>query len=368
MAYQYPYGDTQQLNLAWFLDEFKALQEAWEQEKQGITGALDAEIARAEAALSGVIEARDQAAASAADALAYRNTAQSASQAAELSKTNAETARRDAANYAVSAAGSAQNASNSAIAAGNSATLAESAKTTAIQQANAAVQASGAASGYAQTAGQEAANAAASATTAAGSATTAGKEADRAEDAADEVADSVTQIATNKSDISDLKESIKLNDFNLLSLDGATGSMYGLDVFDGSFFKGAFNSYDANICITHELTTSPFASLPDEYFTIPLIANKKYTFVVTMIADATNPISAITPCDKTTRTVTQIILATYTSGGIFTFDFTPNRTDDYAIKVYFPKSVNIRFLKLLMLPENNIYQRVNQSTALSLSN
>ena len=76
MAYQYPYGDTQQLNLAWFLDEFKALQEAWEQEKQGITGALDAEIARAEAALSGVIEARDQAAASAADALAYRNAAQ----------------------------------------------------------------------------------------------------------------------------------------------------------------------------------------------------------------------------------------------------------------------------------------------------
>lgn len=241
MAYQYPYGDTQQLNLAWFLDEFKALQEAWEQEKQGITGALDAEIARAEAALSGVIEARDQAAASAADALAYRNAAQSASQAADLSKTNAETARRDAANYAVSAAGSAQNASNSAIAAGNSATLAESAKTTAIQQANAAVQASGAASGYAQTAGQEAANAAASATAADGSATTAGEEADRAEAAADEVADSVTQIATNKSDISDLKTAFTQN-FETLRVDGRVNVPMTIERYGITESTGADNN------------------------------------------------------------------------------------------------------------------------------
>lgn len=119
--YNYPYGDTQQLNLDWFLTEFQNLVAAWEQEKAGIDGALDAEIAKAEAALADVFAARDAAATS---ATAANGSAQAAAQSASdasgyLATVDADaTAARNAASNAnrdaTAANGSAQAAAQSA--------------------------------------------------------------------------------------------------------------------------------------------------------------------------------------------------------------------------------------------------------------
>ena len=174
--YEYPFGNGQQLNLDWFLAEWKNLLAAWEAEKNGIAGALDAEIAKAEAALADVFTARDAAAQSAANALESKNAAaQSASDASEyLATVSADAnAARDAAQ---NAADSASAAAQSQTAAGNSASAAA----------------------------QSAADADASKSAAAQSA-------EDAENAANSVEASTQQISTNTTDIANLKESLSYN-------------------------------------------------------------------------------------------------------------------------------------------------------------
>ena len=143
--FRFPWGDMHSLNLGWFLQKFNELREDWATAEENITGALDAEIQRAEDALSDVFDARDAAAASATAA----------------------------AGSASSAGTSATAAQNSATAAASSATLANNKATAAGLSEAAAAQSATAAAGSATQAGQSATNAAGSATAAGNSASAA---------------------------------------------------------------------------------------------------------------------------------------------------------------------------------------------------
>lgn len=210
--YEYPFGNGQQLNLDWFLNEWKNLLAAWEAEKNGIEGALQAEIDRAEAALADVFSARDAAAQSAANALESKNAAaQSASDASGYLATvraDANTASNAAQNAAQSesnAAESAQTALASKNTAANSERNAAQSEANANSSKNAAAQSAADALANKNAAAQSAADALANKNAAAQSA-------EDAENAAASVESSAEQIATNAFDISILKSAI--NFFN----------------------------------------------------------------------------------------------------------------------------------------------------------
>ena len=150
--FRFPWGDMHSLNLGWFLQKFNELRADWATAEENITGALDAEIQRAEDALSDVFDARDAAAASATAAAGSASAAGTSATAAQ--------------NSATAAASSATLANQKATAAG----LSEAA---AAQSANAASNSATAAAGSATQAGQSATNAAASETAAGQSATAA---------------------------------------------------------------------------------------------------------------------------------------------------------------------------------------------------
>lgn len=101
MGFKFPYGNEQQLNLNWFIKKFKELLADWQHEQESIDGALDAEIQRAEDALSDVYTARDVTVAAKNDAL--------------QAKADALTAAANAAQYWQNAAASANSAATSAL-------------------------------------------------------------------------------------------------------------------------------------------------------------------------------------------------------------------------------------------------------------
>ena len=194
--YEYPFGNDQRLNLDWFLAEWKNLLAAWEAEKNGIDGALDAEIARAEAALADVFAARDAAAQSAANALESKNAAaQSAS---------------DASGYLSTVQQNATAAQNAAQSAGQSEANALASKNAAAQSEANALASKNAATQSETAAGNSASAAAQSQTAAGNSASAAAQSAEDAEDAAASVEASAEQITTNTNDIADLKTNTNL--------------------------------------------------------------------------------------------------------------------------------------------------------------
>lgn len=182
--FEFPWGDMHSLNLGWFLQKFNELREDWATAEAGIDGALDAEIQRAEDALSDVFNARDAAAASATaaagsataagtSAAAAQNSATAAASSATLANQKATAAglsEAAAAQSAAAASSSATNAANSATQAGQSATNAANSATTAGQEATNAAGSATAAAGSATEAGNQAAAAAGSASAAAASA------------------------------------------------------------------------------------------------------------------------------------------------------------------------------------------------------
>ena len=249
--FRFPWGDFHSLNLGWFLQKFNELRQDWATAEAGIDGALDAEIQKAEDALTDVFAARDAAAASAS---AANSSALNASQSslASMDARDQSRAARDAAQQAASnAAGSETAAGNSATAASNSA---GAAATSATQAGNSAT----AAGNSATAAGQSATNAAASetaagnsATAAAASETAAAGSAREAENAASNVEESAQQIATNTNDIANLKESIDESNLflgtNIMGYDGGvyypvvlpTGTTLTMSTADGSTFDQA---------------------------------------------------------------------------------------------------------------------------------
>ena len=154
--FRFPWGDFHSLNLGWFLQKFNELREDWATAEAGIDGALDAEIQKAEDALTDVFAARDVAAASATAAAGSASSAGTSATAAQNSAT--------AANNKATAAGlSEAAAAQSATQAGNSATAAAGSATAAGQSATAAAASATAAGNSATAAGNSATAAAASA-------------------------------------------------------------------------------------------------------------------------------------------------------------------------------------------------------------
>ncbi len=100
MAFKFPYGAMQQLNLDWFIKQFQKLRADWASAEESIAGALQGEIDRAETAMSDVFTARDTAVAAKNDALTAKADALQAS-------ANAAQYWQNAANSASAAAGSA---------------------------------------------------------------------------------------------------------------------------------------------------------------------------------------------------------------------------------------------------------------------
>lgn len=182
--FMFPWGDFHSLNLGWFLQKFNELREDWATAEAGIDGALDAEIQKAEDALTDVFAAKDAAAASATAAAGSASSAGTSATAAQNSATAAASSATLANNKATAAGLSEAAAAQSATQAGNSATAAAGSATAAGQSATNAA-------GSATAAGQSATNAAGSATAAGNSATAAATSetnaeasAERAEEAA----------------------------------------------------------------------------------------------------------------------------------------------------------------------------------------
>lgn len=231
--YELPYGNTQQLNLDWFIKRWKEFYEEWEQTKTEIDGALDEEVQKVEDAMEDLYAARDAAAASATaaaasaasasnDATIAANAATAAAASATLANTKATAAglseaaaalsASQAANDATAAATSASQASASASSATDSAQAAatseqniESIIEDAIQDAtDAAVEEATADAEAAATAAESSASDAAdSATAAAASAAAADSSADDAADSATAAAGSATAAAGSASDAAD---------------------------------------------------------------------------------------------------------------------------------------------------------------------
>lgn len=146
MAYLYPYGDTQQLNLDWLIEQ-------WNEVKSQIDGSLQAEIDRVEAAITDLLTARDEAVAaqtaaqasaqaaagSASTASGAASTATAQAQAAAASTATAGAHASNAQGYAATAQQEAQAAHNdaaaAAVSAGNAHNDAQAAHTDALAAA-----------------------------------------------------------------------------------------------------------------------------------------------------------------------------------------------------------------------------------------
>ena len=139
--FKFPWGDMHSLNLGWFLQKFNELREDWATAEAGIDGALDAEIQKAEDALSDVFDARDAAAASATAAAGSASAANTSKTAAQNSATAAASSATLANQKATAAGLSEAAAAQSAKAASNSATSATQAGQSATNAAGSATNA-----------------------------------------------------------------------------------------------------------------------------------------------------------------------------------------------------------------------------------
>ena len=195
--FRFPWSDMHSLNLGWFLQKFNELREDWATAEAGIDGALDAEIEKAEDALSDVFDARDAAAASATAAAGSASAAETSATAAQNSATAAASSATLANQKATAAGLSEAAAAQSATQAGNSATAAAGSATAAGQSATNAAASETAA-------GQSASAAAASETAAGNSATAAAASAAAAEAVEESIPADYTALSNDVQNIKDL--------------------------------------------------------------------------------------------------------------------------------------------------------------------
>lgn len=147
--FQYPYGDSQQLNLDWLMEQ-------WQETKASIDGSLQGEIDRVEAAITDLLTARDEAVAAqtaaetaATSASGYAGTASGAASTATAQAAAAAASAALAGTHASNAQTSETNAALQATAAGNSASSAATSATNARNSELAAAASSSAAAGNA---------------------------------------------------------------------------------------------------------------------------------------------------------------------------------------------------------------------------
>ena len=171
-----------------------------------------------------------------------------------------------------------------------------------------------------------------------------------------------------RTQIDDIEEAFNnANDFALTNYaNGACGEL----IYNNNPF--ATNNYvfsgTANIkafCISGNPSLPPsstnFADLPDEYFTLPLEAGKTYTLVMYATTEQTAS-GRITFyfADKTTKkqmTTAPELDPVANNGKIATVNFTVPTTDMYALKVY-PRTSDNRTVKVAIYPQDCLYQQI----------
>ena len=201
--YQYPYGNAQQLNLDWLMEQ-------WQVVKENIDGSLQGEIDRVEAAITDLLTARDAAVAAAGaagtSASAAAQSAQAAAGDAAIATAQAAAAtqeRVNAAQFANAAQGHANAAQAQATAAQNAAGQAAASASQAAASADDAYDHMISASGYATNAATSAAAAQQSFTLADAARQAAQGSASDAADSAQEAQDILDSIPEDYSDLSD---------------------------------------------------------------------------------------------------------------------------------------------------------------------
>ena len=194
--YQYPYGNAQQLNLDWLMEQ-------WQEVKQSIDGSLQGEIDRVEAAITDLLAARDAAVAAAG---AANTSAGAAAQSAQAAAADAATATAQAAAATQERVNAAQAANNAQSYAGNAQTQAAAAQNAAGQAAASASKAAADASDAhddALAASGSAVNAAASAAGALQNFQLSDAARQAAQDAAQDAQDVLDSIPEDYSELSD---------------------------------------------------------------------------------------------------------------------------------------------------------------------
>ena len=268
--FRFPWGDMHSLNLGWFLQKFNELREDWATAEAGIDGALDAEIEKAEDALSDVFDARDAAAASATAAAGSASAAGTSATAAQNSATAAASSATLANNKANAAglseaatAQSAQQAAGSATAAAGSATQAGQSATNAAASETAAGQSATAAAGSATAAGN-------SATAAGTSETNAAASAQRAEEAANAAEAATVVKSVENVPIASVDDAIADNVVKLVI--GITPAQAGSGDPSPSNVRPISGWTQANVYASGEDTSNPTIYL----FTLPAAAGTVY--------------------------------------------------------------------------------------------
>lgn len=223
--YQYPYGNAQQLNLDWLMEQ-------WQEVKQSIDGSLQGEIDRVEAAITDLLNARDAAV----------TAASAANTSAGAAASSANTAAGQAAIATAQAAAATQERINAANAANNAQTYAGNAQT----QATAAANSAGAAYTSANQAAASASDAHDDALAAAGSASDAHNDALAAAQDADDAANSASDAHDDAVAAQAILDSIP-EDYSELSDD------------------------------VSELKTS-FIQMPDSYLTKKILGNGSFNY------------------------------------------------------------------------------------------
>lgn len=270
--FQYPYGDTQQLNLDWLMEQ-------WQETKASIDGSLQGEIDRVEAAITDLLTARDQAVAAqtaaeiaATSASGYAGTASTAASTATAQAAAAAASAALAGNHASNAQTSETNAGLQATAAGNSASAAAVSEGNARNSELAAAASSSAAAGnalYAEGMAKGTQN---------GTPVTAGSPyyEDNAKYYADQAAQDASDAADSAQDAHDVLDSIPA-DYTQLSND-VTGLQTALAVITGNeeivFTTGGYiatNGATADITNPTASTSYKYAVVPckeDDYFEV----------------------------------------------------------------------------------------------------
>ena len=224
--FRFPWGDFHSLNLGWFLQKFNELREDWATAEAGIDGALDAEIQKAEDALTDVFAARDVAAASATAAAGSASSAGTSATAAQNSATAANNKATAAGLSEAAAAQSATQAGNSATAAAGSATAAGQSATNAAASETAAGQSATAAAASATAAGNSATAAGNSATAAGNSATAAAASAAAAEAVEESIPEDYTALSNSVAELRTNITSFIISNLEKLGfVNGQTGAI-----------------------------------------------------------------------------------------------------------------------------------------------
>lgn len=374
MAYLYPYGDTQQLNLDWLIEQ-------WNEVKSQIDGSLQAEIDRVEAAITDLLTARDEAVAAQtaaqASAQAAAGSANTASGAASTATAQAQAAAGSAATagahasnaqqYMLTADQYAQAAQNSAGAAANSANTANGAKQDAQMYAQQAAGSAQNAQGSAVAAQQQFNLADAARQAAQGYASDAADSAQEAQDILDSIPEDYSSLAADvtalQADVTEFHNpfldvlktyadgsvtsvlrrwTVSGNRFTVAKSGGGTSDTFtAINIF-GSVLRartgtfGNFTTYEEDFVDVNTLINPTRGDSASTKSIVPerVILNLKYITKPTATANIGFVYLVCKKADGTLARVTSVPLSSFTVAGEREFDLTSVCANYSQIAVY----------------------------------